>query len=173
MAANWRLTSTRELHIGGWYWWYHNQKIIYIINYICNNWEKETSLSQPEQQIKAIRKSSVVIPAFLAARIRSSSIRCWAGSPSGNFSMKHSTWETTSWLLKYWYKPSDESTKNWSRVRSLWWQSEGEHDRYGAVPIYSFRNISSKASFNLGCKFWSRNQKLFFTINFNRDKLSW
>ena len=91
------------------------------------------------------------LPAFLAARRRSSSMRCWAGSPSGNFSMKLSTWETTSWLVKYWYKPSDDRTNSWSLGQSLWWRREGEHDKYGAVPIYSLRNISNSASFNLGC----------------------
>lgn len=101
-----------------------------------------------KQKIQKVRRSN--LPAFLAARRSSSSIKCWAGSPSGNFSMKLSTWETTSSLFRYWYKPSDERIRNWSLGHNLWWRTEGKQDMYGAVPINSLRNISSTASFNFG-----------------------
>lgn len=102
------------------------------------------------QNKKDTHDQKIHLPAFLAAWRSSSSIKCWAGSPSGNFSMKLSTWETTSSLLRYWYKPSDERIRNWSLWHNLWWHSEGEQDIYGAVPINSLRNISSTASFHFG-----------------------
>lgn len=95
---------------------------------------------------------TISLPAFFAARESSSSIKLCAGSPSGNRSIKFSTCRTTSSLLRYWYKPSDERTRNWSLAESLWWQREGVHDIYGVSPIYSLRNISSNPSFNFACK---------------------
>lgn len=92
-----------------------------------------------------------LLPAFFAAWKSSFSIRCCAGSPSGNFCMKLCTWETTSSLVRYWYNPSDERTKNWSLGHRLWWWRDGVQDMYGAVPMYSFLNISSNTSFHFGC----------------------
>ena len=42
------------------------------------------------------------IPALFAALKRTSSTRCWAGSPSGVVAMNISTWATASSLVKYW-----------------------------------------------------------------------
>ena len=50
---------------------------------------------------KTINKKKV-LPAFFAARNNTTSMRCWAGSPSGNEAMKDSTWATASSLVKYW-----------------------------------------------------------------------
>lgn len=75
-----------------------------------------------------------ILPAFFAARKSTSSTRCCAGSPSGCNVMKSSTSETASLLVKYWYNPSEDSTKNLSFGPNLWWWRDGKQVMYGEVP---------------------------------------
>lgn len=74
------------------------------------------------------------IPAFLAARMRSSSTRCLAGSASGYAVMKSSASATASSFVKYWYNPSDDNIRNRSPGLSLWCRRDGLHVMYGDFP---------------------------------------